>query len=67
MIDLVPGNPGTCRFPDALQMWATATGKGLDHGSLQFSPTHIFSPVDWTCKHCEERRVAPRKLIFEER
>jgi hypothetical protein len=32
-------------------MWATATGKRLDCGSVQFSPMYIFSPVDWTCEH----------------
>ena len=32
-------------------MWATATGKRLDRGSVQFSPMYISSPVDWTCEH----------------
>jgi hypothetical protein len=32
-------------------MWATATGKRPDCGSVQFSPMCIFSPVDWTCEH----------------
>ncbi|EDR13494.1 uncharacterized protein LACBIDRAFT_322468 [Laccaria bicolor S238N-H82] len=32
-------------------MWATATGKRPDCGSVQFGPMYIFSPVDWTCKH----------------
>jgi hypothetical protein len=36
-------------------MWATATGKRLDCGSVQFSLTYIFSPVDWTCKHYAEK------------
>jgi hypothetical protein len=26
-------------------MWATATGKRPDHGSVQFGPMYIFSPV----------------------
>jgi len=33
------------------QMWATATGKRSDCGSVQFSPMYISSPVDWTCEH----------------
>jgi len=32
-------------------MWATATGKRPDRGSVQFSPMYISSPVDWTCEH----------------
>jgi len=32
-------------------MWATATGKRLDCGSVQFGPMYISSPVDWTCEH----------------
>jgi len=32
-------------------MWATATGKRPDCGSVQFGPMYISSPVDWTCEH----------------
>jgi hypothetical protein len=32
-------------------MWATATGKRPDCGSVQFSPMCIFCPVYWTCEH----------------
>ena len=41
----------TWQVATALKMWATATGERMDFHSVQFSPTHIFSPVDWTCKH----------------
>ena len=36
---------------DWTQLWATATGGPVFCSWVQFGFGHIFSPVNWTCKH----------------